>query len=176
MSELTLRRAASEDLDALVAHVAAGFESYRAFMPAGWSPPDMGLERSRMGETLADPGTWALLAEHDRTPVGHIAFMPGRERATDGSPAGARPVIPGLAHLWQLFVLPDWWGRGAASLLHERALVTMCGAGYARARLYAFARQTRARAFYERRGWTAAAELWSPELDADLVEYQLRLG
>jgi GNAT superfamily N-acetyltransferase len=175
MTQLTVRRARPGDLDALVAHVRAGFDSYRTFMPPAWSPPAMDLERPRMAELLEEPSTCTLVAEAAAAPVGHISFFPARQRSAGEGPGGwrERPLVPGLAHVWQLFVLPGWWGRGVGPLLHERALEAMRERGFEAARLYAFAGQARARAFYERRGWVAVGALHSPELDADLVEYRL---
>lgn len=50
----------------------------------------------------------------------YVAFYPARERELIGERHWTeRPKIPGLAHLWQLFVLPEWWGRGVAPLLHH---------------------------------------------------------
>ena len=40
-------------------------------------------------------------------PAGHVALTQARERAEP------RPDIPGLVHLWMLFVRPAWWGAGS---------------------------------------------------------------
>ncbi len=172
------RRANLDDLDALLANVQAGFDSYAAFAPVGWQPPTVPADRDRSAELLADPATWALIALADGDPAGHIAFFPGRER-----PAGearsrwkARAVVPGLAHLWQLFVLPEWWGRGVAPLLHEAAIAEMQAQDYQSARLFTPSGHARARRFYERRGWSATEEEWNDELTLMLTEYRLALG
>jgi len=172
------RRASRNDVDALFANVAAGFASYVEFAPPGWQPPDMSAERERTAEQIADDATWALLALVDGSPAGHVAFFPGRRRAPGGSPGEgpAAELIPGLAHLWQLFVLPEWWGRGVAPLLHEAAIAEMRSQGYRRARLFTPSRHTRARRFYERRGWTPAEAGWNEFLALDLIEYRLELG
>ena len=53
-----------------------------------------------------------------------------RATSSNGAPCRAwaiwgHPDQPGsihAAHLWQLFVLPAWWGRGVAPLLHDAAI------------------------------------------------------
>jgi len=168
------RRASNRDLDALIADVAAGFASYVEFAPSGWQPPDISTERGRTAEQLADPATWALLALVDGSPAGHVAFFPGRRRAPGGAPGeGESEPIPGLAHLWQLFVLPEWWGRGVAPVLHDAAIAEMRSQGYRRARLFTPSGHARARRFYERRGWTPADAGWNEFLALELVEYRL---
>jgi GNAT superfamily N-acetyltransferase len=172
------RRASVDDVDVLIADVAAGFASYVDFAPPGWRLPDMGAEREREAELIADDATWALLALVDGAPAGHVAFLPARRRSA-GAPAGdwpGREVIPGLAHLWQLFVLPEWWGRGVAPVLHDSAITEMRSRGYRHTRLFTPSLHTRARKFYEHRGWTVADEEWNEFLDLDLVEYRLELG
>ena len=172
------RRATIDDVDALIADVAAGFGSYVDFAPSGWAPPDMSADRERTAGLIAHDTTWALMAFIDGAPAGHVAFFPARRR-TAGAPAGdwrRREVIPGLAHLWQLFVLPEWWGRGVAPVLHDAAIAEMRSRGYRRTRLFTPALHARARRFYERRGWTATDAEWNEFLGLYLVEYRLELA
>jgi GNAT superfamily N-acetyltransferase len=175
---IATRRGTVDDVDTILANVQSGFDSYVAFAPLGWVAPDATVGRDRTGERLADPRTWAMLALSGGSPVGHIAFVPGRERSA-GEPRRAdaeRELIPALCHLWQLFVLPEWWGRGVAPLLHDAATGVMRAQGYARARLLTPSLHARARRFYERRGWTVTGEEWSEDLTLMLTEYRLVLA
>jgi GNAT superfamily N-acetyltransferase len=86
-----------------------------------------------------------------------------------------RALIPGMAHLAQLFVLPDWWGTGVAAMLHDAAVDEMRARAYARARLFTPALHARARRFYERRGWSLTDEQWGEDLDMMIAEYGLVL-
>jgi GNAT superfamily N-acetyltransferase len=172
------RLATVDDLDEMLAVVRVGIESYAAFAPAGWSPPPVPDERERSRALLADPKTWALLAVGDGRLIGHFAFTPARDRNAGETPDAwrDRPLVAGAAHLWQLFVLPEWWGRGIATQLHEAGLDEMRRQGYERARLFTPTAHARARRFYERRGWRAVDERFNPDLALQLTEYRLDLG
>lgn len=177
MPPISTRRATIADLDVLLADVQAGFDSWVDFVPLGWVPPEVRPEDGAMPERLADSETWALLALVGCEPVGHVAFTPARERPSEPEqPWSRRPLIPGLAHLWQLFVLPQWWGRGVAGPLHDAAIAEMRARGYEAARLHTPALHARARRFYERRGWRATGEEWSEHLTLMLTEYRLELA
>ncbi len=173
MSEpVETRRASLTDLDALLDNVRAGFDSYVEFAPDGWQPPSLGRDRESTADFLGDSETWALLALAGGQPVGHVAFFPAREPARHRRHWRERRKIPGLVHLWQLFVLPEWWGRGVAATLHDAAVAEMARRGFDTARLYTPSSHTRARRFYERRGWSAHGEQWSDELRLVLTEYR----
>jgi GNAT superfamily N-acetyltransferase len=178
VQSFTTRRGTVADVDLIGAIVQAGFESYREFAPRDWTPPDVAADRDRRAEVFADPGTWALIALSEGVPTGHVAFLPARVPPTEEAPVRwtARAVIPGLAYLWQLFVLPEWWGSGVAPLLHDAATAQMRAEGYSDARLLTPSLQTRARRFYERRGWSPQAETWSEEFALAMTEYRLPIG
>jgi len=178
VGSFTTRRGTVADVDVLAAIVQTGVDSYREFAPEAWRPPDVAADRDRRAEVLADSATWALIALSEGVPAGHVAFLPARAPLAGESRVGwtTRPVIPGLAHLWQLFVLPKWWGCGVAPLLHDAAIAQMRTEGYSDARLFTPSLQTRARRFYERHGWLAQEETWSDEFALAMTEYRRSLG
>lgn len=157
----TLRRATVEDMDAMSETLAIGFDGYRAFAAYGWRPPDVRTvpELARMRTRLQSPSTWAMIAEEDGRMAGHAGFFP-------------QPGVPGSAHLWQLFLRPPWWGTGLAAELLRNALDAAVAAGYHRMRFYTPRDQARARAFYEREGFTHTGwEGLEQPLGLVLVEY-----
>lgn len=174
--EIGVRPATREDLDAIHRIVEAGFESYREFLPPGWEPPLREEERSQVATRLADPQTWKAVACVSGEVVGHLGFRQARERRAGDSPSDPEtPPVAGMAHLWQLFVAPPWWGRGIADLLHRRGLEAMTAAGYERARLFTPALHARARRFYERRGWVEVDRQHNEHLGIDMAEYRREL-
>ncbi len=172
---IATRAATVADIDALLANLRAGFETYVEFAPAGWQPPEPNRERTLA--LLGAPSTWALLATAAGQTLGHVAFTEsGGDPFADIDGWREGPPNPGEAHLWQLFVLPEHWGTGVAGLLHAPALEAMSAQGYERARLFTPVGNARARRFYERRDWRAGRELRDPDLGLELVEYRIELS
>lgn len=167
MDPFTLRPGTPADAPLLAETVRQGFETYRAFAPRGWDPPDEPIERAGITERLGLPETWCVLALDDGAPAGHVAFLGARERSEERAP------IPGLAHLWMLFIREPWWGSGLAPRLLALAVGEAAARGYETMRLYTPAGQARARAFYAREGWTLFGEpMYEPMLGLDLVEFR----
>jgi GNAT superfamily N-acetyltransferase len=164
----TLRAATARDAEQVALVLREGFDSYRSFAPAGWEPPAPPDELEQLRERLADPDVWCLVAEaEDGTPAGHVALMPASAHA---HPPAAEP---GLAHLWQLFVRPRWWGSGLAAQLHGAVVGEAAARGYCAMRLFTPAPHPRARRFYEREGWALAREPFeAPEFGMPLAEYR----
>jgi GNAT superfamily N-acetyltransferase len=68
-----------------------------------------------------------------------------------GRVVGVTMVSPPWLHALQ--VLPEYWGRGVGAVLHGDALGAIRAAGAQEALLRTFARNTRARRFWEKHGW-----------------------
>jgi GNAT superfamily N-acetyltransferase len=165
----TIRPAELFDAVVLAETVRQGFETYREFLPPGWDPPPEEFERSRIQERL-EAGAFCLMAFAGEAPAGHVAFLGAHERA------GERVLIPGLAHLWMLFIRRPWWGSGLATDLLARAVAEAGRRGFSEMRLFTPHGQLRARRFYEREGWsTTGIPMPEPMLGFDLVEYRRAL-
>jgi GNAT superfamily N-acetyltransferase len=162
-----IRPATLADVPVLSQTVREGFEGYRAFLPPGWEPPAEEFEDARIIQRLGLDDTWCQIALDGSRPAGHVAFLAAREYTED------RPIIPGLAHLWMLFIREPWWGSGLAPHLLALAVAEATAQGYAAMRLFTPAGQARARAFYEREGFTTTGvPRWEQMLAFDLVEYR----
>ena len=161
------RPATLDDVPELAETVHLGFESYRAFAPRGWDPPPEAIERARIADRLPLADAWCRIAEAGGAPAGHVALLAARERTAERAP------IPGVAHLWMLFVREPWWGSGLARRLHGMAIEEAAARGYEAMRLDTPAGQARARAFYEREGWaTDGVVAFEPMLGLELVTYR----
>jgi GNAT superfamily N-acetyltransferase len=170
VTDVRIRRATLADAPALAETVHQGFEGYRAWAPRGWDPPPPQVDLARIRAAVVLPGTWCVLAEDGGAPAGHVAFTPALTRSEPREP------VPGLAHLWMLFVRAPWWGTGLAADLLGRAVAAAASRGYEAMRLETPAAHSRARAFYEREGWRAMrAPEYSPLLGLELVEYRRSL-
>ena len=127
----TLRPARAEDAGAVANVLNSSRLAYMPFAPSAHSPDDV---RAWVG---------ARLIPNCRTTVAII----------DGEIVGVIAVSESAGTAWinQLFVLPEWVGRGIGSelLLHAH------GALPRPIRLYTFQAHSRARRFYERHGYKA---------------------
>ena len=165
MATYALREATPADAREMAENLALGFETYRAFAPEGWEPPTLEQELAGISAQVGHPDVWALLASADGEPAGHVSLMPA-SRSRD-------PVDdPGLVHFWHLFVRRAHWGTGLARDLHVAAVAEAARRGYTTMRLATPAGQARARAFYEREGWTVSREELDTGLGIVLVEYR----
>ena len=166
VTEVRHRRAGPDDAATMAAVQYEGFEGYRAIAPPGWEPLRPQDDLDGLRSALASPDTFCLFAETaDGASAGHVAFTPVA--------ASRRPEPdPLLAHLWQLFVRPPFWGTGVAPGLHDAAVAEATARGYARMRLNTPLDQTRARRFYEREGWELAGEIADHGFGLRMVEYR----
>ena len=101
------------------------------FPPDRYPFPDDAV-RERWRGFLGGPEGKALVAECERGPIGIVAFLP--------------------AQLYALYVLPEEWGSGVGSGLHDAAVAGLRELG-PEARLWVLEANTRARRFYEQRDW-----------------------
>lgn len=81
-----------------------------------------------------DSGRWVAIAHLDDEPVGTVS--------THGS------------RIESLFVVPEHWGSGVGTALHDAAIADLAARGTAAAELDVMADNLRARRFYEGRGWS----------------------
>jgi len=156
-----------DDAEEMAENVRLGFESYRSWTRRGWDPPPRDMEAAHIAEKLREVDIWGRVALAGGAHAGHVAMTPARTREEPRTP------IEGLAHLWQLFVRPPWWGSGLATRLLALAVDAAAERGYPEMRLFTPAGNARGRAFYEREGWRVHSDAaYEPMLGLDLLEYR----
>ncbi len=109
----------------------AGFQ--HVFPPDLCAFPDDAI-RADWVSALADPDVETYVAFVDDEAVGVVSV--------------------GHGVLQTLYVMPGFWSRGVGSALHDLALVRLRDANVQEARLWTLTENHRARAFYEKRGWS----------------------
>ncbi len=132
--EVTIRRARADEAEVLFEiQRAASLAGLGHVFPADRFPyPDEAV-RANWEAVVAEPGRHALVAE------------------TDGEATGAAAIEGDWLN--GFYVRPERWGSDVAPALHDAALELIRGSGAASAHLWVLEANTRARSFYERRGW-----------------------
>ena len=136
MTDLTIRTATLRDAETLFdIQKAASLVAFAGVFTNEF--PDEEI-RADWAAKLADPDRAVLIAEQNGTALGFATRAPEM--------------------LEQLFILPAAQGSGVGSALHDAVLDRERAAGRQTCRLWVLEANTRARAFYERRGWRPDGE------------------
>jgi GNAT superfamily N-acetyltransferase len=169
LDALAFRPATVADAGALAALMTEAVGTYRSFAPPGWEPLRADAIEENLTARLGRPTVWCLLAEERSRVAGYVSLLPAAD--------ARRPVAdPRLAHFWMLFVRAPWWGTGLAQRLHGDAVAEATERGFTAMRLFTPAEQARARRFYEREGWSAAAEPFpDDDIGLRMIEYRRTL-
>jgi ribosomal protein S18 acetylase RimI-like enzyme len=174
MADVRIRRATTEDLDALVEiHLQARDTYYRGVIadeelddPAehaelraayerGIALSDWAMSERAMSERVLSERVLServlseravLCAEQDGAVIGFVALGTPFEPVVDADPRT-------VGQLFGLYVRPSHWGVRVGSSLHEESVRFWRSAGVTTARLEVWESNERARAFYARRGW-----------------------
>jgi GNAT superfamily N-acetyltransferase len=185
-ADLVVRTPEPGDLAPIAALIAACDDSYRAWAPAGWTPPPPGRELDRWRGRITDGSWWTRIAvEAGGRVVGLVCFTQAVVQRTLPASPGRLPVrpprsvdedvnlepIPGRAHVSAVFTHPDRWREGIAAGLLALAEDAMRAAGYREVQLWT-PRDAPARRFYEATGWRHdGREQWLAELSLPIVAY-----
>ncbi|MCH8026445.1 MAG: GNAT family N-acetyltransferase [Chloroflexi bacterium] len=99
-----------------------------------------------------------LAESHRRTLVAEVE---GEVRGfTRFGSAPNAPMPPEAGSLEFIYVLPQYWGTGLGTLLLAAVEEGLAAQGFTSAFLNVYEEKRRARAFYERHGWTHDGEPW----------------
>jgi GNAT superfamily N-acetyltransferase len=164
---MLIRTATPADAPALLANMAAGIDSYRAWAPPSWRPPESPPDiLQRLRARMAEDHVWILTAWDGSELAGHVSLS----LVTGEDP---EPAPAGMINLWQMFVARAWQGRGVATQLMAAAVSEAGRRGYRRLRLWTPQGAAQARRFYEREGWThTGTARTASHFGLTLVEYQ----
>ena len=130
--------------------------AYRGIVPQAFLDE---MAEDRWCGFLTDGGAESLLLLDGQRLAGTAAYGPARQTET----AGCGEVI-------SLYLLPDCWGRGLGKALLEAALERLREMGCREASLWVLEENRRARAFYERQGFS----LSGAALDCEIGGKELR--
>jgi ribosomal protein S18 acetylase RimI-like enzyme len=134
-------------------------------LPVG-APDAAAVVRGR----LELPGTFAVLGERAGAAVAVAIALPAL--ADDGASA---ELVPGLVHVSTVAVHPDAWGQRLGALVLARLLRTASERGFTDAQLWTHETNRRARALYERTGWTASGRTKTHDSGEPIRHYVLPL-
>lgn len=157
---------AATDLDAArlaEIHIAAWRATYRGVMTDEYLDGlDVGRAAKAWRRNILEPrgGTIHLVVQTGHVVAGFAILGP----ATGDADAGT-------GQLHAINVHPDWWARGAGSVLFAAAEQKFIDLGYDRACLWVAAGNNRAISFYSKRGWhDDGATLEDPRFDPPVSE------
>ncbi len=138
-----VQRAAPTDARTLaLVHLETVTAAYKVIFPAGSESPTLDSLIADWEMSFVDPTSSAFVLDDSgsRMVIGTVGTK-------------SDPEFEGCGQLLRLHVLPDQWGGGFGTLLHDAALDEIRRSGYDRAGLWVLRANPRARRFYECRGW-----------------------
>lgn len=151
MPVVIVRAASVDDAEALAAvHVRTWQVAYRGKVPQDYLDrldPSQRVQGWRQWLQRDQAPAGILLLEHSVDGVvGFINVSPSRDSDTDPESVGEAKSV---------YLLPEYWGRGAGRMLMEAGLRRLKEAGYEEVVLWVLDSNRRARRFYEAGGWRA---------------------
>ncbi len=159
---ITVRAAVPDDADALAwAHIEGWRVGYRGLMPDDYlDDPEFAAQRLDRWRRW----TWRDWAPNSELFVGidaervvgfaHCGSARTQPECDQASPSGTS-FSDNTGEVYAFYVHPDAWGSGVAPALMERGRQFFAAIGFADAVLWVLRDNPRARAFYEKAGWTA---------------------
>ncbi len=169
----TVREAVAEDAPAIVSlHVRSWQAGYEGVISSDYLRGlDLDLAQRTVNWQMRIIGAQAenrlvLVSEVDGEVAAWLSSGPCRD--TD-------PGKPPPGEVFGCYVDPVHWRRGVGSVLMAEALARLAVAGYSEAVLWVLKDNLRARAFYERHGWSADGGCkWFEVADASYPEVRYR--
>jgi GNAT superfamily N-acetyltransferase len=159
--DLVARPVVAQDGPAVIALMSACDATYVAWLPAGWTPPEV---PPAWPERFLDADRWSWVAvDRAGNVVAFTSFRPA-----DG--------VRRLAHVGAMFVHPSRWRQGIATVMLERAEQAMRARGFGGARLWT-PEGAPAERLYRALGWVRDGRReWHDWLGLTVVGYEKPLA
>ena len=166
MIERPFRESDAEEIAALVR---ACDETYRDWLPPGWTPPEVHAD---WASRFVEPDRWTMIVEDEGAIVGVASFRQAYEGVP---PAAYGAALPGVAHVGAVFVAPSHWRRGIAKRMLALAEASMRERGFGRAILWT-PDGAPAEKLYSALGWERdGRRMWHGWVGVWVVGYAKRL-
>jgi GNAT superfamily N-acetyltransferase len=168
LMEVSIRQARVDDCPALAdLHLRTALFAYVSIFPCDAPRPkldDLTLDWERRLGGLHSPNV-----------RGYVAAV--GDQLTGVVVAGADPDHLEMGHITRFYVDAPHWGHGIGSCLYTAAISYISQVGYEEASLWVLEGNARARAWYERLGWTCTGErnLAGETVEVEDVRYTLTL-
>lgn len=167
-ASITVRPATPDDVDAIVdVHLQGRTAYYAAGGYAAESLSDPTARRERLAGwagAIGSPRRSVWCATRQRRVVGILAMgRPDSPALDDGS----------VGQLYQIHVLPECWGAGIGSRLHDTFTANLRDASLSTGLLEVWQRNTRAQGFYLKHGWRPDGERRPGPDGADYLIFRL---
>jgi len=101
----------------------------------------------------------------DENPVGVVSFGPSRHIE----------IAEDTIELWRMYILPEFWGTGAASEAMNWAFSEIKKIGYKRTILWVLEENTRAQRFYEKCGFIKTEQILDAEFGRPIRDFMYEI-
>ena len=115
-----------------------------------------------VNDDITDPHRPFFVAVAEESVIGFVEAVPDE---SDGD----------KAHLYRIYVVPEYWGRGVGSSLLEHIETTLKERGFVHLELSVLAENDVGVGFYESSGFDRISTVHNDQLDIREYEYQKRL-
>jgi ribosomal protein S18 acetylase RimI-like enzyme len=156
-----VRPATVADAEAIArVHVATWQAAYAGLLPADYlaAMSDSVAQRAeRWRTTLSTADATVLAVDADGVDAAVVGFLhvgPSRDEGASDD----------IGELHSIYVDPAHWAMGLGSALHDAGLAALLAGGHESATLWVLDTNQRARAFYERHGWSPDGSILQREI------------
>jgi len=148
IKNIQIRRSeVSDALGIATVHVKSWQKTYKGLVPDEYlnslSITDRASKIEKMIEENGEKKIHNFVIEEDKTIVGILSLGLSRD--------GDLPLDVGELNV--IYIHPDYEGKGFGSMLLNKAIETLKAEGYKKATLWVLDTNTKARAWYEHKGW-----------------------